>query len=234
MSLRKPNKRDLQTGKVVEVYDRGGTLKGKAKLIQRKPSRYFQDGLGYIKLERTNKDQEPTLYIWAGERWLIEWVEHNYYREGDKTCTEIHHYICTTTDYPSFVDSSCTGNKGLAATEGLYVFLEEGGVLTVNGTDYTPEALKALKRVKRACDGEVVVFSHNPLQVKEHWELNKVPYRIFDFLSADMTFGEAVQDYLDKNEVEDYIILSGDSYVRGDRVIQTSPEIGLKLKYKNT
>lgn len=230
--LRRPNKKDLQIGKEVDVYDRDGTLRGRAILIKRAPSRYVQDGLGYIKHESTNSTQEPTLRVWSYERWLIEWVKHNYYRTGDKTCTEIHYFVCVTTDYPSFVDINSTGNKGLSGTDGLYIFLEESGVLSIDGENYTAEALRALKRVKKGFNGEIVVYGHSPHKTKGNWDINKVPYRIFDFLSNDMTFAEAIQDYLDRNEVEDYVILSGNSHVKGDRVIQADSETGLKLKDK--
>lgn len=247
MSLRSPNKKDLQMGKIVEIYTGDGALLGKAKLIKRKPSRYRQDGLGYVKLQRKHNKldeddtppedgQKPTMYIWASERWHVSWVEHTYYRPGDENCVDVHYYVATTTDYPSFVDINTLGNKGVSP-EGLYIFLEEDGVMTIDGETYTEEALYGLKRVKKALDGEIIIYTHNPAQVKERWELNKVKYRIFDFITPDfdeettapLGFAGAISKYLENVEdtLEDYIILSGVSRVKGDRVIQTKLDEGL-------
>lgn len=274
MSLRSPKKRDIQVGKSVDVYDGEGTRRGRAKLIRRRPSRYKQDNLGYVKKQvkhcsgdeddvppedsTTNKGpQKPTLYIWSSERWEVEWEEHSYYRPGDRNCTEVHFYVCTTTDYPSFVDVNTIGNKGVAA-EGLYIFIEEEGVLPVENGKYKHTAVKALERIKRSIDGEVVLYTHNPAQAKERWELSKIPFRIFDFLTdaedaledeelEENTQETAIKKYqtpyarailsyvekLDDQAIEDYIIISGVSRVIGDRVIQTDIKKGLQLKQKS-
>lgn len=228
MSLRKPTKRDLAVGKIVDIYDGEGVLKGRAKLIKRQPSRYVQDDLPYIRYEKKNNTQQPTCYFWAAERWLLEWVEHSYYRPGDRSCTMVHYFLTMQTDYPSFVDINNIGNKGVSI-DGLYIFIEERGVLSLDGETYEPEAIKALKRVKKAFNGEIVLYEHNQLQAKERWDLAKIPFRIFDFLDTEMAFEESIADYLDKNEWSDYTILAGQSKVNNTRVIQCTSQ-GLRLK----
>jgi len=240
MSLRSPKKKDIQVGEVVEIYNGEGALLGEARLIKRRPSRYRQDGLGYVKYQKKHHtgdeddippegQQAPTLYIWASERWQVEWVKHAYYRPGDQNCVDVHYYVRTTTDYPSFVDMNTLGNKGVSQ-DGLYIFIEENGVLTLDGENYTEEALYALKRVKKACNGEIIMYHHSPSQLKERWELNKVQYRIFDFLPTHYSFARAIKEYIEnlgEDTIEDYIIISGTSRVKGDRVIQSNLTTGL-------
>jgi hypothetical protein len=219
----------LAVGKVVEIFDGEGKLKGKAKLIKRSPSRYELDHLPYVKYEKPNDTQEPTLYIWSSERWLVEWVEHSYYRPGDKNMTSVHYYWKTTTDMNSFVDVNSIGNKGVSQ-EGLYIFLEEDGVLMTDSSGvYSTDAFKALKRVKKAFDGEIIIYTHNPSQVRIRWELNKIPYRILDFIHNEVPFDEAVQEYLRDVDFEEYMILTGVSTSIDPRAIKCGKG-GLKLK----
>lgn len=229
MSLRKPSKKDLVVGKTVEIYDGEGNLKGKAKLLRRKPSRFIQDDLPYIRYEKKNTTQQPTCYFWAQERWEVEWVEHNYYRPGDRNCVMVHYFLTMTTDYPSFVDINTIGNKGVSL-DGLFIFIEERGVLTLNGEAYSQEAVKALKRVKKAFNGEIIIYDHNPLQVKERWDIAKLPFRVFDFLSTEVSFEEAIANYLETTEWTDYTILAGESHVKNTRTIQCDTSRGLILK----
>lgn len=238
MSLRKPSRMDIQTDNIVPIVNREGKVLGTAKLIKRRPSRTIQDNLPYVReqVKRTSGDeddipetgQKPTLYIWSYERWEVEWIKHGYYRPGDRTCTEVNFYECTTTDYPSFVDLNTEGNKGVNPS-GLYVFLEEEGVLSLDQESYEEEAIKCLRRIKRSLDGEIIIYTHNPIQVKLRWELHKMPYRIFEFLSTEKSFARQIKHFLSVNPVEDYVILSGQSGVLGDRVIQADPETGLIL-----
>ncbi len=142
---------------------------------------------------------------------------------------------------PSYVEYHTLGNKGVPP-EGTYIFLEEDGVLTTDGETYIAEALKGLDRVKKSMGGDIVIFTSRPLEVKERWELHKIKHRIFDFIYPDSydnfrakTFSQAIVEYLDNlgEDVEDYIILSGVSKVKGDRVIQADITTGLKLKPSN-
>lgn len=227
MSLRKPTKRDLAVGKIVDIYDGEGNLKGKAKLIKRQPSRTQTEGLPYIRYEKHNDVQQPSCYFWSQERWLVEWVSHPYYRVGDRIHTMVHYFMTMQTDLDSRYDITKEGNKG-GEVEGLYVFLEETILELDESGGYTPETIKALKRVMRAGNGALVVYGHSPLIIKERFELSKLPFRIMDFLPPDMSFQEGIEWYLEDVDCEEYLIFTGPSQITLPNTIRC-PQ-GLKLK----
>ena len=227
MSLRKPSKRDLVVGKVVDIFDGEGTLKGRARLLQRKPSHYQNDHLPYIRYEKKNDTQQPTCFFWASERWLIEWVEHNYYRVGDKSCTMVHYFHSMGTDLDSRYDILKDGHKGIEV-DGLFVFMEETVLEVGQDGIYTDDTIKALKRVMRAGNGALVIYAHSPLIVKERFELSKIPFRIFDFINTDITFQEGITDFLDRVDHDEFLVFTRDSVVNLPNNVKCPT--GLKLK----
>lgn len=227
MSLRKPSKRDLVVGKIVDIYDGEGNLKGKARLLQRKPSRSRSEGLPYIRYEKRNDKQDSSCYFWSFERWELVWEEHSYHAKGTVACADVHYYMKMATHVDSMYDITREGHKGLEI-EGLLVFLEEDALEIAQDGLYSVESIMALKRIMRASNGIIILYSHSPLQAKERFELSKIPFRIFDFIYTDKTFQEGIEDYLDSIEYEEFIILAGQSKVNLPNVIN-SPG-GLKLK----
>lgn len=226
---RRPNKRDLQVGNKVTLRQEDGEEQGTALLLARKPSRHKGDHLPICGYESKNDIQKDTMYLYSTERWLVEWVEHPYYRKGDRNHKEVLYYMGRFTDHPSYVDINMMGNRG-CPPDSIAIFLEEQGVLTLDGITYLPSALKSLDRLKKGFNGEIIIRSHNPLQVKERWELNKIKHRIYDFLPTDQSFAEGIKEYLENNDIEDFVVISGVSRVRGSAVIQTDITKGLILR----
>lgn len=227
MSLRKPSKRDLVVGKIVDIYDGEGNLKGKARLLQRKPSRSYNDNLPYIRYEKKNNTQQPTCFFWSQERWLVEWTEHDYYRTGDKSCVMVHYFLSIGTDLDSRYDIIKDGHKGLEV-DGLFVFMEETVLEVGPEGGYTEESIKALRRVMRAGNGALVLYTHSPIAIKERFELSKIPFRIFDFITTDTTFQEGIRDFLEQVDFDEYLVFTKDSVVNLPNTIKC-PD-GLKLK----
>lgn len=240
--LRKPNHRDVAVGKTIPIVSREGVTKGKAKLIERRPSRYIQDGLPYIRHESPNGSPEEgrneTLYIWSYERWVVEWVEHPYHRPGDRTMEEVNYYVRTTTDQASFASILLdadgnpvvnTGGFGKAERSDLFIFIEEAGTLYLGKREYPDHVLQALKRVKRAINGNILLYGPDPDEIRHRWDYNKIPFRVLDYLPSTVTFGDAVTQYLKSHPWEDYVVLAGKSGTSGQRVITCGPQ-GLRLK----
>lgn len=228
-SWRRPTKQDLQVGNTVIIRDEQGQERGIALLIGRKPSRHKTDNLPICLSESKNDIQKDTMYLYSTERWLVEWVEHPYYRKGDRNHKDILYYMGKFTDHPSYVDINLFGNRG-CPPDSLAVFIEEEGVLSLDGETYLHSALKSLDRLKKAFNGEIIIFAHSPLQVKERWELHKIKHRIYDFLPTDQSFAEGIKEYLENNDIEDFCIISGVSRVKGRRVLQTDITKGLILR----
>lgn len=226
---RRPRKQDLQVGNVIPIKQESGEDIGIAKLLSRKPSRHKTDNLPICLTESKNDIQKDTMYLYSTERWLVEWIEHNYYRKGDRTHKEVLYYMGKFTDHPSYVDINLFGNRG-CPPDSVVIFLEEECVLTLDGENYLPSAIKSLDRLKKGFNGELILFAHSPLQVKERWELNKIKHRIYDFLPTEQSFAEGIKEYIENNDIIDYAIISGVSRVRGSRVIQVDTTKGLILK----
>lgn len=229
MIWKRPAKKDLQCDNTISIRDRTGKEQGTAKLITRKPSRHKTDNLPICEFETKNDVQKDTMYLYSTERWLVEWVDHPYYRKGDKTCKDIMYYMGKFTDHPSYVDINLMGNRG-APPDSVVIFLEEDLVLTLDGETYLPSALESLNRIKKGFNGEIILYAHSPYQVKERWELNKIKHRIYGFLPTDMSFSEAIAEYIESNDIADFLIISGRSFVKSNRTIQTDITKGLILK----
>jgi hypothetical protein len=193
---------------------------------------------------QTRRDSDdgpgPTQYIWSYERWVVEWVSHPFHRPGDRTTTEVNFYVATRRDYGSHVDmvydsdgnsTVYTGGRGRLESSDLFVIMEEAGVLWLGEDRYPDHTKTALKRVRRAISGNLVLYGPDPDEIRRRWALNKIPFRILDFLPTQVTFAQAASDFLQAHYHRDYIILSGASGVDGPKVIQCGP-LGLKLKTK--
>lgn len=205
-----PKKKDLTQGNTLEIHNREGKVIGIATLIRRRPSHFIQDGLPYSSKEKKNRKFDDTLSIWSFERWELEWVEHPYYRKGDRTCTEVHYHIENCINFNSMSDPIHADQE----TSGRLIFLEEPGVLSLGGL-YQDHAFLALKAVKKKFRGELVLYTHTKLSLQEQLDIHDM--RVLTFLGTDVTYQEALNTYLYdmKDDIEDFMIISGDSSVRG-------------------
>lgn len=227
-----PKKKDLSKGNTINIINRDGTLRGVGTLIERRPSLYLKDLLPYVYEDRkgpldpeTGEPSESTTVIHSFERWLVQWTDHSYYRKGDLSTVECHFYVTTSTYYPSFDEPMYSEYD----TAGRYIFVEDQGALSLGGV-YQASAFKALKVVQKKFRGELVVYTHSPIHIKEQCEIHSIG-RVLDFLSTDSTYGDAVTDYVYElgESVEDYVIIAGDTEINLPNTIQCGPK-GLKTK----
>lgn len=255
MGLRNPEKSEIRRGNTLEIINRAGETLGIGTLIDRCPSKLVQDNLPYVKNENRQgpkKKRSTYMHIWSYERWLVEWVSHSYYRKGMRTCVEVNYYVKTTTDYRSGFDI----NFGQECSEyNRYIFIEEQGVLVTEKASYPKIAVQALNRISKSFNGELVVYTHNKIQTREHFELNGVRKRILAFLDTErqstaleaidefteeqnfvdrnISFQEAIAEYVERVDAEDFLILAGNSHVEHARALRIDPKIGLRLLEEN-
>lgn len=73
MGLRKPGKKDIKSGSIVDIFDREGIREGKAELIRRAPSKYIQDGRPYIRHDRGPDDDIERVIIEqeGAKKWCV-------------------------------------------------------------------------------------------------------------------------------------------------------------------
>lgn len=207
--------------------DRRGQEKGTALLIERKPSAYLADSLPYVYREKSNPVlEETTIEVRSFERWVVEWVEHDYHRKGDRSAVEVHYFVKTTTQHPSYSEPIYLDHQ----TTGKYIFTEDEGVLSIGG-EYQDYAFEALKVAQKKFRGEIIVWTHHPIQVRQQFEIYNVG-RVMEFLSVDSTYEEAVINYIYEHEPKDFMVISGDSSVKGiPNTLQCGPD-GLIQKQK--
>lgn len=226
MSLRTPSKRQVHEGSTIKIYDRAGQLQGRAKLLYRKPSKFVQDNLPYARHEKGNQVQNPTIWIWSYERWIVEWIEHGYYRPGDRNSTEVNYFVKIATNHPAQYDI----NNVAAEPTGRVIFLEEEGVLSKGGK-YLPAAVKSLNKLAGRMRADIVVWTHDVKQVRDRFEIHGVKRRVIGYLdSRSCRFADCVQEYLETNEVERYVIVTGDTNIESDHVIKAHPKKGLVVR----
>ena len=221
--MKRTTKKDLTQGATLTITNREGLNIGTATLIRRRPSHYQNDNIPFVLKEKTNAVQDSTTQLWACERWEIEWVKHSYYRKGDRNCTEVCYFVGTRAQYPSFTDDIDTSKR--------YLILEEEGVVALNG-EYISSCIKALKRVNKTFQADIIVYSHTPHKTRENFEINDTGLRIMGFLPTEFSFQEEIIQYLYTKDVEDYLILAGESLVDPTilkNTIQCGPQ-GLKIK----
>lgn len=101
-----PKRKDVAKGRILEIWSASKTdpdrkYEGRARLILPDPGWRGEHGLPYLAYEEGGKKHAQKCYIWTWERWLIEWVESDTYRIGDRTHRHIHFFLCRNWKYPS-------------------------------------------------------------------------------------------------------------------------------------
>ena len=102
----RPSRRDIRKGQIIEIWsppktDPDRKFEGLAKLIEADPGWRGTHGLPYLAYERPGRKFSRVCYIWTWERWLIEWVESDRFKVGDRTYRKIHFFLCRDWRYPS-------------------------------------------------------------------------------------------------------------------------------------
>lgn len=237
-TLKKPIQREVFEGAEVDVVNREGVIQGRAKLLHRCPSKWTEDNLPYVMKELDDKDnkvRDKYSYIWSYERWLVEWINHAYYRPGQRTCTEINYFIHTRINHDSKYEL-CFGTRFKPQDNfNKYIFVEEQGTLITPIAKYPKPAVKALNKVYKIYGGEVVMYSHNNQNdTRKNCAKAGVEPRILTFLNPSTSFEDSIAEYVETVDSNDFMILSGVSKIRHNRVIHIDMNKGLGLKKDNS
>lgn len=231
MGLRKPAKKDIRSGNVVDIYNREGIREGKAELIRRAPSKYIADGLPYIRYDKSPDEDDSQCYIWSYERWLVRWVNHPRLRAGDRSTVEVNYFVKLARSAPSLYDNEITPQD----TEIRLLFLELTGTLQINGGEVC--CVTDLNKVWRSFKKpDCILYVHNQLQARELFELHGVKARIAGFIDPkECSFEEGILSYLEEHTWQDFMVLTGDFDSKlfkrqeiKDRTIRSNPIEGLK------
>lgn len=235
MGLRRPAKKDIKSGSIIDIFDREGIREGKAELIRRAPSKYIQDGLPYIRYDKSPEEDDSPCYIWSYERWLVEWINHPRLRKGDRSTVEVNYFVKLAKAAPCMYDNEITPQE----TSIRLLFLELTGTIQLSGEVCCVTDLNKVWRSFKKPD--CVIFTHNQLQAKELFELHGVKARIAGFIDPkEFSFEEGILSYLDEHSWEDFLVLTGDFDSKEfkhkeikERTIRSNPNEGLKwLKRK--
>jgi len=227
--LRKPVKKEIYEGAVVDIINKEGVRLGKGTLIQRCPSKITTDNLPYIKNELDasgNKTRDKHAHIWSSERWLVEWKEHGYLRPGERSCLPVNYYIHTRIN----ADSGYDINAQVKDDYNKYIFLEENGVLVTPKAHYPKTAIKALNKVYKVYGGELVMYAENQKAARRKCNSSGVKARILSFLDPKQPFEVSISEYVERVNTNEFIIFAGRSKVNHSRVLALDVNKGLCLK----
>jgi hypothetical protein len=232
--LKKPNKREIYSGNVVDIYNREGLKQGRAELIRRQPSKFVQDNMHYVRHGRDTKedrelDEDVKVHTWSYERWLVSWVQHPRLRHGDRSTVEVNYFVKYGRVTPSGYDTEVISKPSFRL-----LFLEPQGTLLIPEICCVQDFHKVWRSFKKP---EVVVLTHNPLKIKELFDVNKIRARIAGTIDPTLqTFQEGIEHYLDEHDPDDFLILLGNSEISSlkkpfhKRALRANPAEGLKWK----
>jgi hypothetical protein len=203
--LRKPSKKEIIPGNIVDILDGEGNKKGKAKLIRRNPSKYRQDNSQYIKQEDDSRSDDSKCRIWSFERWVVEWVSHDRLK-GKTDSVDVHYFVKaavhTSCGYdPMNVYSTSTGLR--------FVFIDVEDVIELDG-EFCGECVGSLNKLwKSFKKPDIILYYHNQLKAKENLNLYGFKGNLGGFIDPkEHTLEDGIRDFLDINECEDYLILT--------------------------
>lgn len=224
MYQRRPRKKELYPGNIIDILDGEGNRKGRAKLIRRNPSKYRTDNLPYVRHEDSDTD-DSKCRIWSFERWLVEWVYHDRL-QGKTDAVEVHYFIKVTSHANPVYDPMSI----YATSSGVrFVFVDVEDVIESNGEFCTSCVLSLNKLWKSFKKPDIILYYHNQLRAKEQMTLHGFRGRIGGFIDPkEISLSEGIQGFLDLNECEDYLILTNqEATVDPERTIKTE-----KLNWK--
>jgi hypothetical protein len=211
MSVRKPAKKDIIPGNIVDILDGEGNKKGKARLIRRNPSKYKQDNLPYIRQESIPDSDDHDAQddtqgrVWSFERWVVEWTQHPRL-QGQTDSQEVHYFVKAATHTSSVYDPMSIRTVGSSFR---VVFIDIPDVLEMDG-EFCETCVDSLNKLwKSFKKPDVVLYYHNQLRAKEQLQLLGFKGKIGGFIDPkEIDMEQGVQDYLDINDCDDYLVLT--------------------------
>lgn len=234
-TLREPVQRQIFEGAEIDVINREGIIQGRAKLLQRCPSKWGTDNLPYVKHElddSANIKRDKYSHMWSYERWMVEWITHSYYRPGHRTCTEVNYYIHTRINHESHLKGEMYGvTFSVKTSPNKFIFVEEEGTLITPISNYPKPAVKALNKIYKIYGGEIIMYSYNnPSDTRTRFQKNGGVPRILSFLNTDSSFENSIAQYVEDADSKDFMILAGVSKINHSRVIHIDMNKGIGLK----